>query len=196
MKRMFSNQKAEKFRQYLCEDEKSTVTVEKYMRDIHTFARYVGDGEITKAVVLSYKEQLGEKYAVASANSMLAALNCFFRFCGWHDLCVKQFKVQKKAFCPAEKELTKGEYRRLVNAAEQKHNERLSLLIQTICATGIRVSELSYITAEAVQKGQTTVSCKGKTRTIFIVATLQKKLIRYVRHHRLEQGSTQANPRR
>lgn len=189
MKRMFSNQKAEKFKQYLCEDEKSTVTVEKYMRDIHTFARYVGDGEITKAAVLSYKEQLGEKYAVASANSMLAALNCFFRFCGWHNLCVKQFKVQKKAFCPAEKELTKEEYRRLVNAAEQKHNERLSLLIQTICATGIRVSELSYVTAEAVQKGQATVSCKGKTRTIFIVATLQKKLIRYAKEQHIASGA-------
>lgn len=189
MKRMFSNQKAEKFKQYLCEDEKSTVTVEKYMRDIHTFARYVGDGEITKAAVLSYKEQLGEKYAVASANSMLAALNCFFRFCGWHNLCVKQFKVQKKAFCPAEKELTKEEYRRLVNAAEQKHNERLSLLIQTICATGIRVSELSYVTAEAVQKGQATVSCKGKTRTIFIVATLQKKLIRYTKEQHIASGA-------
>lgn len=189
MKRMFSNQKAEKFKQYLCEDEKSTVTVEKYMRDIHTFARYVGDGEITKAAVLSYKEQLGEKYAVASANSMLAALNCFFRFCGWNDLCVKQFKVQKKAFCPAEKELTKEEYRRLVNAAEQKHNERLSLLIQTICATGIRVSELSYITAEAVQKGQATVSCKGKTRTIFIVATLQKKLLRYAKEQHITSGA-------
>lgn len=189
MKRMFSNQKAEKFKQYLCEDEKSTVTVEKYMRDIHTFARYVGDGEITKAAVLSYKEQLGEKYAVASANSMLAALNCFFRFCGWHNLCVKQFKAQKKAFCPAEKELTKEEYRRLVNAAEQKHNERLSLLIQTICATGIRVSELSYVTAEAVQKGQATVSCKGKTRTIFIVATLQKKLIRYAKEQHIASGA-------
>lgn len=189
MKRMFSNQKAEKFRQYLCEDEKSTVTVEKYMRDIHTFARYVGDGEITKAAVLSYKGQLGEKYAVASANSMLAALNCFFRFCGWHELCVKQFKVQKKAFCPAEKELTKEEYRRLVNAAEQKHNERLSLLIQTICATGIRVSELSFITAEAVQKGQATVSCKGKTRTVFIVASLQKKLIRYAKEQRITSGA-------
>ncbi len=189
MKRMFSNQKAEKFKQYLCEDEKSTVTVEKYMRDIHTFAHYAGDGEITKAVVLSYKEQLGEKYAVASANSMLAALNCFFRFCGWHDLCVKQFKVQKKAFCSAEKELTKEEYRRLVNAAEQKHNERLSLLIQTICATGIRVSELSFITAEAVQKGQATVSCKGKTRTIFIVAALQKKLLRYAKEQRITSGA-------
>lgn len=189
MKRVFSNQKAERFKQYLCEDEKSTLTVEKYMRDICVFATYVRTGEITKAIVLSYKEKLGENYAVASANSMLAALNHFFRFCGWHELCVKQFKVQKKTFCSAEKELTKEEYRRLVRVAEQKHNERLSLLIQTICATGIRVSELAHITVEAVQKGQAVVSCKAKTRTVFIIAALQKKLLHYVREQGITSGA-------
>lgn len=189
MKRVFSDQRVEMFEQYLCEDEKSAVTIEKYMRDIRAFAHYVGSGDITRAGVLAYKKWLGERYAVASANSMLAALNCFFRFCGWQELCVKQFKVQKKAFCPVEKELTKEEYRRLVNAAEDKHNERLSLLLQTICATGIRVSELAYITAEAVQKGQAVVSCKGKTRTIFIIAPLQKKLMRYAKAHRIISGA-------
>lgn len=189
MKRIFSSQKAERFKRYLCEDEKSALTVEKYMRDIRAFAQYVSTGEITKAIVLSYKEKLGENYAVASANSMLAALNHFFRFCGWHELCVKQFKVQKKAFCPVEKELNKEEYRRLVRAAEQKHNERLSLLIQTICATGIRVSELAHITVEAVQKGQAVVTCKGKTRTVFIIATLQKKLLHYVREQGIASGA-------
>ena len=143
----------QKFEVYLKSEERSDATIGKYMRDVRHFAVFVGDGEIDRQAVLTYKQRLERDYAIASANSMLAALDCFFRFCGWHDLCVKQFKVQKKAFCPAEKELTKEEYRRLVNAAEQKHNERLSLLIQTICATGIRVSELSYITAEAVQKG-------------------------------------------
>lgn len=187
--KLFSNQELQKFREYLHEDEKSPATVEKYMRDIRTFASYIGEREITKSAVLAYKERLRGQYAVASANSMIAALNHFFRFCGWHELCIRQFKVQKKAFCPAEKELTKEEYRRLVKAAEQKHNERLSLLIQTICATGIRVSELSYITAEAVQKGQATVSCKGKTRTIFIVATLQKKLLYYVKAHCITSGA-------
>lgn len=179
----------QKFEVYLKSEERSDATIGKYMRDVRHFAAFVGTGEIDRQAVLTYKQRLERDYAIASANSMLAALNCFFRFCGWHDLCVKQFKVQKKSFCPAEKELTKEEYRRLVNAAEQKHNERLSLLIQTICATGIRVSELSYITAEAVQKGQATVSCKGKTRTIFIVASLQKKLIRYAKEQRIASGA-------
>ncbi len=178
-----------KYEAYLREEERSEATVEKYLRDVGYFFAFVGTGEITRAVVLTYKERLGERYAVASANSMLAALNCFFRFCGWHDLCVKQFKVQKKAFCPAEKELTKEEYRRLVAAAAGKHNERLSLLIQSICATGIRVSELSHITVEAARKGQAVVSCKGKTRTVFIVATLQKKLLRYAKERHITSGA-------
>lgn len=176
------------FEEYLREDEKSHITIEKYMRDIRAFSEYVGERDITKNTMLSYKEMLGGKYAVASANSMLAALNHYFRFCGWLDLCVKQFKVQKKAFCPAEKELTKEEYKRLVKTAEQKNNERLALVIQTICGTGIRVSELSYITVEAVQKGQATVSCKGKTRTIFIIAALQKKLLRYAKEQHITSG--------
>lgn len=176
------------FEEYLCEDEKSHITIEKYMRDIRAFSEYVGERDITKNTVLSYKEMLGGKYAVASANSMLAALNHYFRFCGWLDLCVKQFKVQKKAFCPAGKEMTKEEYKCLVKTAEQKNNERLALVIQTICGTGIRVSELSYITVEAVQKGQATVSCKGKTRTIFIIAALQKKLLRYAKEQHITSG--------
>lgn len=176
------------FRQYLCEDEKSRMTIEKYMRDIRTFAKYAGEREICKNTVLAYKEMLGGQYAVASANSMLAALNHYFRFCGWLDLCVKRFKVQRKAFCPAEKELTKEEYKRLVRTAEQKNNERLSLVIQTICGTGIRVSELSYVTVEAVQRGQAVVSCKGKTRTVFIVSALQKKLMRYARERHIHSG--------
>ncbi len=179
----------QEFCAYLKSEERGDATIEKYLRDMRHFAAFAGTGEIDRQTVLAYKQHLEKDYAVASANSMLAALNCFFRFCGWHELCVKQFKVQKKAFCPAEKELTKEEYRRLVRAAEQKHNERLSLLIQTICATGIRVSELAHITAEAVEKGQATVSCKGKTRTIFIVAALQKKLLRYAREQRITAGA-------
>lgn len=188
MGRKITVQEMQAFKQYLCEDEKSQITIEKYMRDIRAFSEYAWEREICKNTVLAYKEMLGGKYAVASANSMLAALNNYFRFCGWLDLCVKQFKVQKKAFCPAEKELTKEEYKRLVKTAEQKNNERLSLVIQTICGTGIRVSELSYITVEAVQKGQATVSCKGKTRTIFIIAALQKKLLRYAKKQHITSG--------
>ena len=188
MKRKITSQKLEAFRDHLDNDEKSDITINKYMRDIRAFLEYVGKCEITKDVVLSYKEALISKYAVSSVNSMIAALNKFFRFLGWTDLCVKQLKVQKKAFCSEEKELTKEEFKRLVKAAEQKSNKRLSLVIQTICGTGIRVSELSYITVEAARRGQATVSCKGKTRTIFIISTLQNMLLHYAKEHNITSG--------
>ena len=189
MERKFTARQLQAFGQYLCEAEKSHSTIRKYMRDVRTFAKYVGEREICKKTVLAYKERLSKKYAVASANSMIAALNHYFHFCGWLDLCVKQFKVQREAFCPAEKELTRDEYKRLIRTAEQKNNERLSLVIQAICGTGIRVSELSDITVEAVQRGQATVSCKGKTRTVFIIPALQKKLLRYAKERRITSGA-------
>lgn len=187
--RKITDKKIQAFKQYLCDDEKSSVTVEKYVRDVRAFAAYVAERTIEKSTVLSYKEKLNDEYAVASANSMLASLNSFFRFCGWHDLCVRQFKVQKKTYCPAEKELTKEEYTRLVKTAQTAKNERLALVIQTICGTGIRVSELAFITVEAVLRGEATVSCKGKTRAVFIVSALQKKLLRYAKERCVSTGS-------
>lgn len=185
-KRIITNQALTAFEKHLIENEKARATIEKYTRDIRCFAEHTADRGLDKALVLDYKEELGQTYAVRSANSMLASLNAFFRFVGWLDLCVKQFKVQKEAYCSEEKELTKGEYTALVRTAEQKKNERLSLVVQTICGTGIRVSELQSITVEAVRRGEATVSCKGKTRKIFIVKNLQKKLLRYA----TEQGIT------
>lgn len=189
MERSITIRKIRTFRDYLYEDEKSENTVEKYMRDLRVFWDYVGERVISKSIVLEYKEMLKNKYAIASVNSMLAALNKFFRYIGWLDMCVKQFKVQKNAFCSAEKELSKDEYTRLIVAAKQKNNERLSLVIQTICSTGIRVSELSFITVEAVKHGQATVSLKGKTRTAFIVSALGKKLLRYAREQHITTGA-------
>ena len=183
-KRIITNQKINSFKNYLIGNEKATATIEKYMRDIHLFAEYATDKPLDKTLVLGYKVSLEQTYAIRSANSMLAALNAFLRFIGWHDLCVKQFKVQKDAYCSEEKELTKAEYTALVRVAEQKKNERLSLVVQTICGTGIRVSELQFITVEAARRGEAVVSCKGKTRKIFIVKALQKKLLRYA----MEQG--------
>lgn len=174
------------FENYLIENEKASATLEKYMRDLRFFAEYVAERPLDKSLILEYKQSLEQNYTVRSANSMLAALNSFLRFLGWHDLCVKQFKVQKDAYCSEEKELTKAEYTALVRAAEQKKNERLSLVVQTICGTGIRVSELEFITVEAVKRGEAVVSCKGKTRKIFIIKALQKKLLRYA----MEQGIT------
>ena len=187
-KRIITNQTIKSFKKYLLENEKASATIEKYMRDIGCFAEYADGCILDKALVLNYKGVLEQKYAIRSANSMLAALNAFLRFVGWHDLCVKQFKVQKEAYCSEEKELTKAEYMALVRAAEQKKNERLSLVVQTICGTGIRVSELQSITVEAVRRGEAVVSCKGKTRKIFIVKALQKKLLRYATEQGIEFG--------
>ena len=175
----------EKFREHLILEEMSDATIEKYCRDVYAFTAYADGAEITKELAIAYKNKLkDDSYAVRSINSMLASINSLFAFLGWHDLKVKSIKVQQQIFCPEEKELTKAEYMRLVNTAKVKHNERLCLILQTICGTGIRVSELQFITVEAAKRGEATVSCKGKTRSVFIVRELQKKLLRYA----AEQG--------
>ncbi len=188
MKKTISSSMLCDFENHLKLDEKSENTVKKYLRDIDAFARYAEGREVTKSLVLDYKSALAEEYELSSANSMIAAVNAFFRFLGWGELCIKQFKIQRKAFCSEERELTKDEYFRLVNAAKQKGNERLNLILQTICGTGIRVSELRFITVEAVRKGEAVVSCKNKTRTVFIVRGLQKKLLNYAKRNRIATG--------
>ena len=180
--------KIKEFEFHLRDEEKSSATIEKYMRDVMFFAAFAGQTEITKQRVIDYKNSLADKYAIASANSMIAALNCFLRFCCCHCLCVKQFKMQRQIYCSEEKELTRAEYIRLLGAANDKHNERLNLIIQTICGTGIRVSELKYITVESVQKGEAIVNCKGKNRRVFIVPELKKKLLCYVKKQGISTG--------
>ena len=178
------------FAVYLKSEEKSENTVEKYIRDVRAFAACIDETEITKETIIAYKNKLiSDNYAVRSINSMLASLNGFFSFLGWNDFKVKSIKLQRQIYCPEEKELTKAEYMRLVNTAKQKGNERLNLLIQTICGTGIRVSELQYITVEAVKYGEAVVSLKGKTRSVFIVRELQKKLLRYAAEQKITSGA-------
>lgn len=189
MKRILDPKQMQKFEFHLRNEERSAATIEKYMRDVRFFASFIRDTEISKQTVLEYKSKLNETYAVTSANSMIAALNCFLRFCGWHDLCVKQFKMQREVYCSEEKELTRAEYIRLLEAANAKHNERLNLIIQTICGTGIRVSELQYITVEALHNGEAIVNCKGKNRRVFIVPELKKKLLRYVKEQGFSTGT-------
>lgn len=181
--------KLQEFETHLRNEERSEATIGKYLHDVKCFVDYIGVSEVCKQNVMEYKQSLGNTYAVTSANSMIAALNAFLRFCGWHDLCVKQFRVQRQAYCPEEKELTRSEYLRLLEAANQKHNERLYLIIQTICGTGIRVSELQYITVEALNKGEAVVNCKGKNRRIFIVSDLKKKLLRYIKEQKISSGA-------
>ena len=178
------------FAVYLKSEEKSENTIEKYMRDVRAFCAYVGEAEMTKETVIAYKDKLlSENYAARSVNSVLASINSLLSFLGWADLKVKSIKLQRQIYCPEEKELTKAEYIRLVNTAKQKGNERLNLLIQTICGTGIRVSELQYITVEAVKCNEAVVSLKGKTRSVFIVRELQKKLLRYAAEQRISSGA-------
>ena len=190
MERTLTQRNIEQFYSWLKSEEKSENTVEKYIRDVTAFMVYLGGETITKDSVIAYKSKLiNENYAVRSINSMLASLNSLFAFLGWVDLKVKSIKLQRQIYCPEEKELTKAEYMRLVNTAKQKGNERLNLLIQTICGTGIRVSELQYITAEAVKCGEAVVSLKGKTRTVFIVKELKQKLLRYAAEQKISSGA-------
>lgn len=178
------------FHAHLQNEEKSKNTCDKYIRDVTAFSGYISGAEITKETVISYKNKLlSENYAPRSINSMLASLNKLFSFLGWSDLKVKSIKLQRQIYCPEAKELTRAEYTRLINTARNKGNQRLSLLIQTICSTGIRVSELQYISVETVKCGEAVVSLKGKMRTVFIVRELQKKLLRYAAEQKISTGA-------
>ncbi len=174
------------FKSFLVKEEKSKATIEKYLRDIKYFFEYLSDRTICKENTVAYKEYLLRQYAPASTNSMLVALNSFLRFIGLQDCCVKLVKIQRQIFSREDKELSIAEYKRLVKAAA---NTRLSLVIQTICGTGIRVSELQHITVEAVWAGKTVVNCKNKTRVIFIPASIQKLLTKYIKKNRITAGA-------
>lgn len=175
------------YKTHLINEEKCKATIEKYIRDITVFYEWLSDRELTKELALEYKMQLMENYAPTSVNSILASLNSFFEHNGWHEIKLKNLKIQRRIFCQSERELTKGEYEKLLKAAKDKKNERIYLVMQTICATGIRVSELSYITAEAVKCGQAQVKLKGKIRMII----LNKDLCRVLKKYMQEQGITQ-----
>lgn len=178
-----------KYAAYLKEQERAPQTIQKYVHDLTALSGFLAGRTVTKGLLLEWKEDLIGQYAPASVNTMLAAVNCFLRFCGLNDLRLRPLKIQKALFLSEDKELTKAEYVRLVRAAEQAENERLSLVIQTICATGIRVSELRFITAEAVQRGRAEVSNKGKRRTVFLPDKLRKLLRAYLQKQKITAGA-------
>jgi len=176
------------FHQSLLCEEKSAATVEKYLRDVRAFLLFAGKQAVTKELVVAYKNALIEGgYAVRSINSMLASLNSLFACLGWQDCRVKNLKLQHQTYCAEEKELTKAEYFRLLQAAE--HDPRLHLLLETICGTGIRVSELQHFTVEAVRYGEVTIRCKGKIRTILLPGKLRKKLLFYAKKNGISAGA-------
>ena len=187
--RIITKKLIDTFKTYLLNEEKSSSTLEKYIRDILAFSVWLGTNEVTKGTVLEYKKYLIDNYAPASVNSILSSLNSFFGFNEWVDCKVKTLKIQRQLFVSSSKELTKTEYKQLLNAALSQHNKRLYMLMQTICATGIRVSELKYITVEAVKSGVATINCKGKMRVVMMTKDLCKQLNAYIKEQKIKSGS-------
>lgn len=178
-----------RFRDSLIGQERSNATIGKYTRDIRAFAAFANGEKVSKEMAVRYKQYLMESFAPASVNSMLAALNSFFKEMGWYDCIVRAIRVQRQSFRSREREMTKAEYFRLLEAAKQRNRHRLYLVMQTICATGIRVSELRFITVEALQAGRATVSLKGKTRQVLLPRDLGRELKRYAREKNILHGS-------
>lgn len=200
MQRIITVNAIKDFGIYLLEEEKSRSTIDKYVRDVKKLMIYADGRKIDKSLVLAFKESLREenRYEISSINSFLAAINQFLDFMGWQDTKVKTYKVQKEVFYPEKKYLSKEEYQRLIQAARRKGNLRLVMILNTICGTGIRISELQYITVESVTAGQVMIHCKGKTRSILISGRLQKELLQYIVEMKIAEGpvfcSVKGNP--
>lgn len=187
--KIITNELINNFKIYLYEEERSDNTIEKYMRDIRFFQEWLQDRNVDKSVVIEYKKELCESYAPKSVNSMLSSINAFFVFMDWHDLKVKTLKIQRHIFADKSKELSKAEYERLLLAAKDKKNERLYYLMQTIANTGLRVSEIKYVTCEAVRQEQAVINCKGKIRQIFLPKKLCQMLKGYIKYQNIKSGS-------
>ena len=165
----------------LLADERAAGTIAKYRRDLTAFARWLDTQCATKETAAAWKAHLlNSRYAPRTINSMLAALNGFFRFMGW-NIKVKFLKIQRQLFRDTSRELTRAEYDRLLTTARASKQERLALIMETLCATGIRISELRYITVEAARAGRTTIALKGKIRTILLSTKLCRKLLKYAK---------------
>ncbi len=188
MIKMITDDLIEKYKDFLINEEKASATLEKYMRDIKAFSRWITGYELDKRKVLDYKEYLIGKFAPASVNSVLSSLNSFFEFNNWYDLKVKMLKIQKQIFAQKDKELSKTEYERLLDAAKAKSNQRLYLLMQTICSSGIRVSELQYITIDAIKLRKATINCKGKMRIVILPKELCRMLAEYAKIKKITSG--------
>ena len=182
-------EKIDRYLQALREQERAEATVEKYRTSLCKLSSFLNTTALTKAGLIAWKEALIAQNAPASVNAALAAVNGYLNYFGWNELGVKPLKIQKSAFLDEKKELTRGEYCRLVEAAEKKENERLALVLQTLCATGIRVSELKFITVAAIQSGRAEIRSKGKFRLVFLPEKLRRLLQKYIRRQKKAAGA-------
>ena len=187
MKNRITSEDLRRFAAHLRQEEKSAVTIEKYLRDAAAFAAHMGGAPVTKDAVAAWRDGLTARgYAPATVNSMVAAVNALLRFLGMEDYRVKALRLQRRVFRDKSRELTREEYDRLMAASRGK--PRLSLLMETICSTGIRVSEVQYITVEAARAGRADISLKGKVRTILLPTKLCRKLLKYAGKQKIASG--------
>lgn len=177
----------ELFVEHLQMEEKSQATVKKYKHDVNVFFRFLDGTDVDKDAVIRYKEYLQGMYQVTSVNSMLAALNIFFKYLGWEECCVKSLRTQRAMFYASERYLSLDEYKRLIVTAERE-NARLARIMETICTTGIRISELDFITVETLRQGRVQITNKGKTRTVFLAQGLSAKLSEYCKYNGIHTG--------
>lgn len=174
--------------EYLREQEKSISTMQSYQRELFSLKMYLDEGKVTKEKLIDYKTMIATQYKPSSCNVAISAINNFLCYVGREDLFIKPLKVQTQIFESKDKELSKSDYNKLVRAATLNGDERTALAIQTICATGIRVSELQFITIEALKQGQAQVNNKGKNRIVFIPKALVNVLKKYVINHNIASG--------
>ena len=184
-----TNEQISVFTASLFQAERSQATVEKYLRSVRDFSRYLDGRPVAKSVILEWKDTLRHRgYAPSTVNTFLAALNYLFNFLGWTDCRTHYLKIQRRLFRDAGQELGRQDYTRLIAAAHELGRERIALVMETICATGIRVSEVRYLTVEAVNKGRATISLKGKIRTILLPGKLCRKLLKYAKKQKITSG--------
>ena len=176
------------FARQLGEEERSPATLEKYLREVRQFAAFLGGREVTRELAAAWREELSARQSPATVNGKLTALDRLLASLGWEDCRVKHLRVQRQLFRDSARELSREEYARLVETARRLGRSRLSLLMETICVTGIRVSEVRYITAEAVREGRTEIALKGKIRTILLPGKLCRKLEKYARQKKITSG--------
>ena len=189
MNRQITDEKIDRYREYICQEEKAAATVKKYVREVGIFAKWLSGREVTKELTARWKEELQMSgYVPITVNAMLSSVNGFFSFMDWQDCRVKFLKIQRRMFRDESKDLDADEYQRLVDTAYRLNNRRLGLVIETICGTGIRVSELEYITVDAVRAGKAEIVLKGKVRVILMPGRLVRKLLDYAGEQNISFG--------